>query len=485
MPEHATRDSELRLQMALDATGDGLWDWNLETGACYLSPSYYALTGYRPDEVEGNFDLFRRLVHPDDFPGVMTIIEAHMRGETPFSHVEYRMVTASGEIRHIRGRGRVVARSESGAPLRMLGLITDITAYEHIEAALRESERRLRAVVEDQTESIVRMRVDGTFVFANEVYCRLFGLNPETIVGKKWQPIAHSDDLQMIESRLAELTPDHPVVTIENRVFAANGETRWMQFVNRAFFDDGGNIREIQAVGRDITERKQGEAIQAGLLRENILLGRELIRLQEKERHDLARELHDELSQQLAAIRAFAAAIQRGAGRDKAKLQVDVAAIDESARHIYSVSHRIMEGLHPHILDSGGLVEGLKSMVAGWQAKHPGTRVICRFAEDVTGLDDEVMIHFFRIAQECMANVAAHSGAGVARIFLHVRRDGAQRRLRLVVRDNGQGMDMDAPRRGYGLIVMRERAYNVGARFDLYSRPGRGVRIMVEAPCPD
>ncbi|WP_415880743.1 PAS domain-containing protein [Methylomonas sp. TEB] len=116
-----------------------------------------------------------------------------------------------------------------------------------------------RTVVEDQTEVISRFLPDGTFLFVNEVYCQLFGKTPQQLIGQRWHPGAHPDDLPMIETRLREMTSDNPVVIIENRVFVANAEIRWMQFVNRGFFDAAGILKEIQSVGRDITQLKQTE----------------------------------------------------------------------------------------------------------------------------------------------------------------------------------------------------------------------------------
>ncbi|MGB0129036.1 MAG: PAS domain-containing protein, partial [Rhodocyclaceae bacterium] len=72
--EIARRNSELRLQLALEGTGDGLWDWDLKTGVAYLSAGYYALTGYRPEEVAPGFAFFRKSVFPEDWPGVLSTL---------------------------------------------------------------------------------------------------------------------------------------------------------------------------------------------------------------------------------------------------------------------------------------------------------------------------------------------------------------------------------------------------------------------------
>ena len=477
-------DTELRLQLALEASGDGLWDWDLRTGQTHLSPSYYAMTGYRAEDEPGSFDFFRRLVHPDDWREVMAAMESHLRGETSISEIAYRMITASGAIRWIRGRGRVVERDATGAPLRMLGLITDVTAYKHIEQALQASEARYRSVVEDQTEFISRIAVDGTFLFANEVYCRFFGKSVGEVIGTKWQPVAHVDDLPMILARLAELSPRTPVVVIENRVYAGDGSLRWMQFVNRGFFDAAGRLLEIQSVGRDITERRVLEARQRDLLDANRRLTRELIRLQEKERAALAKELHDELSQQLVAIRAYAGAIERRAVKPGDKSVLDAQAISGAARDIYSISHRLMEGLHPQVLDSAGLIAAISSLASHWSRVQPETRVRVRAAA-IGPCGAEASINAYRVVQECLANTLRHGRARRVRVFVGERHDGPLRRLRVVVRDDGIGMEVDAPRAGFGLLVMRERASALGGTLDIRSAPGRGMRVALDVPLAD
>jgi PAS domain S-box-containing protein len=124
---------------------------------------------------------------------------------------------------------------------------------------LRVSEQRYRAVLEDQSDVICRYLTDGTLLYVNDAFCRLVNRPRESLVGNKWNPIAAPEDLPAIEHQLAQLSPSNPIVTIENRIRTSDGCMRWVQFINRAFFDETGHILETQSVGRDITERKQLE----------------------------------------------------------------------------------------------------------------------------------------------------------------------------------------------------------------------------------
>lgn len=251
-----------------------------------------------------------------------------------------------------------------------------------------------------------------------------------------------------------------------------------MQFVNRGFYDAAGKLVEIQSVGRDVTRRVQSDEQLRMLLAQNTQLGRELIRLQEAERARLARELHDDLSQQLVAIRAYAGAIRRNA-TDAPRSVTNAAAIEAAVADIYAASHRIMEGLHPQVLDSAGLYAAICLLLTRWSLAQPDMHTWIHTAGDIEPTDEGRRINLFRIVQECLANVLAHAGATRVRLFLGER---AGRQLRLVVRDDGRGMDALAHRSGYGLIVMRERVRALGGKLELQATPGRGLRVVVDVP---
>jgi PAS domain S-box-containing protein len=172
---------------------------------------------------------------------------------------EHRAVapTPAGEVVFLT---RFVPEFDSGGEVvAVVGVGADITAQARAEEALRASERMHRQLVEDQTESVCRFRPDGIMLYANEVYCRKFGVPLDRVIGNRWQPRVHPDDLDYLESRLGDMTPSNPVVTVEHRAFDADGAVRWMEFVNRGFYDAGGTLLEIQAVGRDVTDRRAAE----------------------------------------------------------------------------------------------------------------------------------------------------------------------------------------------------------------------------------
>jgi len=144
-------------------------------------------------------------------------------------------------------------------PVCLITSIIDITGRKRAEEALQLSERRYRAVVEDQTELICRFLPDGTLTFVNEAYCKYFAKKREELIGLSFMPFIPEEDQKRIKEILSSLNRENPVMTYEHRVIAHNGEIRWQQWTDRAIFDEQGNFIEYQSVGRDITSYKQAE----------------------------------------------------------------------------------------------------------------------------------------------------------------------------------------------------------------------------------
>jgi PAS domain S-box-containing protein len=138
-------------------------------------------------------------------------------------------------------------------------VFSDITKHKTADEKIRESEERYRNVVEDQTEFICRFTPEGTHVFVNDAYCRYFGLKREEILGHQFRPKILEEDRERVRRFLVNLTQEHPVDTIEHRIIMPDGSIRWQRWIDRAIFDDSGNLVEYQSVGQDITERKQVE----------------------------------------------------------------------------------------------------------------------------------------------------------------------------------------------------------------------------------
>lgn len=133
------------------------------------------------------------------------------------------------------------------------GVGLDITKRVRAEKAYRESEARYRAIVEDQTELIVRCLPDGTRTFVNDAYCRYFGKTRKELLGTSFFDHVAKDHRQARQRKLDALSPKHPVAVDEHASTLPDGSTRWQEWVDRGIFDKDGRLVEIQAVGRDVS----------------------------------------------------------------------------------------------------------------------------------------------------------------------------------------------------------------------------------------
>lgn len=234
---------------------------------------------------------------------------------------------------------------------------------------------------------------------------------------------------------------------------------------------------ELHVYVTDVTvlTRMQGDLARA--LDENRMLSQRSIQVQEEERRNLARELHDELGQSLNAIKVDAVNI-----RDHTQAQQDVQrsalAIIDVSTQVYDVVRSLMQRLRPVALDDLGLRSAIQYGVDQWQRRHPGVR--CRFEAEgeLDGFGEQVNITLYRLVQECLTNVAKHADA--TRVTISLKRDGNQ--VRFDFEDDGKGFDSAGRKRGLGLIGLRERVESLAGRFELDSAPGSGVRVRAVIP---
>jgi PAS domain S-box-containing protein len=155
---HAARArSEERLQLALDCTRDGLWDLDLVSGECYLSPPWLAMLGYAPGELPSHRIACEALLHADDAPAVRAALDDHLAGRAAAFHREYRLRTRGGDYRWVLGRARVAARDGAGRPLRLVGTIVDISERKRAEA-VRQERTRLFALTAEVGLALTRNR---------------------------------------------------------------------------------------------------------------------------------------------------------------------------------------------------------------------------------------------------------------------------------------------------------------------------------------
>jgi PAS domain S-box-containing protein len=257
--EEALLESKERFRLTLEATNDGLWDWNIPTGKAVLSPRYYTMLGYEPYEFPQSYECFRSLVHPDDFSRAEQEINEHIRRDEGYA-IEIRMRTKTGDWVWILTRGKVVEHDADGRPVRMVGTHTDVTDRKQAEEALMESEARFRAAFETSAIGMALVALDGRYLRANRSLCITLGYSEEELLNKTFQEITHPDDLENdLEHRRRLMRDDIPDYRIEKRYHHSDGYIIWGSLSVAMVRDSWGHPLYYVVQVEDITERKLAE----------------------------------------------------------------------------------------------------------------------------------------------------------------------------------------------------------------------------------
>lgn len=380
--EDDLRLSQERLQLALEASGEGLWDWYVTTGEVYLDDRYQEMLGYQPGEIDtATLADWETWIYPDDLGWVTKTLQAHLKDSSVPYAFEYRIRTKSGDWKWIADYGKVVRRDAQGNPIRMIGTHRDISDRKLAEQALQASEERYRAIIEDQTELICRFLPDGTILFVNEAYCRYFGVNSADLIGQTYQPVVHEDDQGYVNQMVESMTQDNPTVVIENRVVIGK-KIRWTQWSNRRISDAQGNLIEYQSVGRDITDRK--------LVELELQRAKEAAEAASQAKSMFLANMSHELRTPLNVILGFTQILQRDSSL-LPEQQENIRIVHRSGEHLLNLINDILDlskieagriTVDDNSVDLFALLRSLRNMLS-YRAESKGLQFHFEIAPDV------------------------------------------------------------------------------------------------------
>src|SRR5260221_9965413 len=419
-------------------------------------------------------------IHPEDIPRVLEKWRGGMAVGEPYED-EMRLRRADGEYRWFLVR-TVPLRDEQGKIVKWYGTSTDIEDRKRVEMALQKNEQLLSETqVLGRTGSWEHNLVTGE-VANTEGNLRLF-FGDDHSKGARFEDFAevvHQDDREYVGARHAQLLAEGGPRDIEYRVVWPDGTVHVLFGRATVVRDAAGRPLRVYGTNVDITERKRAE----NALRDSGVqlqaLSRRLVELQESERKELARELHDRVGQSLTALKINIDILQTAlASQGNAEVLARVADSAALLESTMDTIENVMSELRPPMLDDHGLAAALD-----WHArnfsKRTGIGVAVRAREPALRPAPQVEIALFRVAQEALNNVAKHARARRVEIAL----DHANGEYVMSVQDDGIGFDgvedaSDKPKPGLGMGTMRERAQAVGGHFEVQALPGRGTQLTV------
>jgi PAS domain S-box-containing protein len=223
----ALRVSQTFLEEAQAVADVGHWTSDVFPGDRLIwSRQIYRIFGITEARFDGRVGTFFSFVHPDDRGPVKEAVAAAVSGERPYA-IELRIIRPDGSMRWVHARA-VVTRDEQGEPLRLLGVVQDITERKRIEDELRRSERRFRALIEHGSDIIQLHDSEGTLLYASPSVTTILGYAPEEIIGGRPSERIHPDDLPLVADAFAAAMrgDSRPV---EYRIRHKQGGWRWMR----------------------------------------------------------------------------------------------------------------------------------------------------------------------------------------------------------------------------------------------------------------
>ena len=351
--------------------------------------------------------------------------------------------------------------------------IRDISVRKMAEQALREGEQRLRLAQWAARVGTfdVNLRT-GVDIWTPETEA-LYGLPPGSFGGTltAFENLIHPDDRKRITELTREMTKTGLPAEAEWRVVWPDGSVHWIAGRAQVLMDESGEPSRMLGVNLDVTERKHAEEVLAGMTRK-------LIEAQEQDRARIGRDLHDDITQQLALL---AINIEQLRQRNPSAAETSTGlteirdCVNAIAADVQSISHQ----LHSPQLEMLGIVAAIRGFCREFAA-HQKVTVDFAHYNIPRGISHEVSLCLFRVLQEALHNAVKHSNVRQ----YEVRLGWSASQLLLTISDRGTGFDAEAAmgKGGLGLISMRERVRLVNGRITIDSRPQRGTSICVRVP---
>ena len=476
LTEMNLRESEARLRLLAEQMPAVLWtvDKNLRftsslgAGLAGLNLKPGQVVGVTLQEFFGTDDL--------QFPPIAGVLRA-LQGES----LSYEM-TWKERSYHVYVEPFHSAGGENDG---CIGLAFDITERKRIEAQLIFREKRLRALIENSSDGIELVDDAGEILFESPSIQRLFGYFSPAMVGRSLFDFIHPEDHPAFERRFAEVRQQHgAIIGTRYRFRHRDGTWRWVEASLNNLIEQPG-VQAIVINFRDITDRQRSEEERNRLFHEIEQarfrleqLSRRLVEVQEVERRNLARDLHDELGQQLTALKLL---LEGSPGLAPGPMLHRVQEAHARANQLQGLVRNMSLDLRPTMLDDLGLVPALLWLFerrAGLSSLEVQFR---HQAVEDARFPPEIETAAYRIVQEALTNVARHSGASNAVVRVWASADT----LSVQIEDKGCGFDAEAAlaaATSSGLSGMRERAGLLGGRLSIESSRDHGTILTAELP---
>jgi len=497
--QNALCESRECLEMAMEAGRLGIWEWRLDTGRITWSPTLERIHGLERGAFASTIEAYLRGIHPEDRDRVLDHSQQAIRERTEY-RVEYRIIRPDGRIAWLEARGRLVA-GPNGQPERMVGVCLDVTDRRQAEEALRDSESRLRAVVETAADGIITIDADGIIRTVNPAVERIFGYSADELIG-------HNVGILMPEPYRSEhdnyvknfLRTGHAkIIGIGREVVGLRKDGKVIPLYLAVSETRIGDRRIFTGIVHDISDRKAAEEALARQAQELEQQARELARSNE-ELENFAGIVSHDLRSPLVTLAGCARLLEESPAALDPESRELIQTIRDSVEHLNELINSLLSYARA---GSGELkvgpcdceqvlqkvLVGLKVVLEANRAEvtHDPLPTICA--------DAALMAQLF---QNLIENGLKYHGQDPPRI--HVSATAGAGEWVFSVRDNGIGIaPEDFPKvfeifrrlhddtsgysgAGIGLATCKRIVERHGGRIWVESQPGQGATFFFAIP---
>jgi PAS domain S-box-containing protein len=372
--------------------------------------------------------------------------------------------------------------------LPVLFLAAVIQERKRAESVARQNEDRLAMALDAAQMGTWSWQVSNNAVEWSDKTKRMFGLLPgdNELTQEKFLELLHPDDRQLVEQSVANAVNHADPLTIEFRIVQPSGAIRWIRGKGKVLRDERDKSVRMIGLNADITDQKFAEEAltrSEEKLRQShrqvSALARKLLTVQDSEQRRIARQLHDDLSQKLAALSLGISSLKRRVSDSNGFLRKDLEQLREQADDLTNDIRQLSHHLHPAVLEHLGLVPALQAYIDEFHIKE---NVEVNLSAQITTkrIPLQISVCLYRVAIEALRNVARHSGAKAANIALMED----EHSLSLKISDHGRGFNVEHALHGdgLGLVSAEERVRLLEGVLEVKSHEGNGTTVFARIP---
>ena len=473
----ALSSNELRFRTLTGNAPVGIFQSDAAGKTTYVNETWLEYTGLSVGEAMG--DGWIKALHPEDKEiQLKQWRDKSKEGQESFS--EFRLIDKKGNTRWVVGKATPLFNI-NGQIAGYIGTLSDITKNKNAEEALRRSEERLK-----QAQAIAHVGnwevnfETNVSVWSDEAY-KIYGLLPKAhkLSIEDWMLFIHPDDLDFVKKEIKKSQVSLNDSSFYHRIIRKDGAIRYVLSESRYEFNNEGKPIGLYGIVHDVTEIKKAEN-EIRLMNEQLrLLSEHQQNIREEERTHIAREIHDELGQQLTVMKMDVSWLNKKLGaidETVGKKTLELSKIlDETVKTV----RRIASELRPSLLDDLGLVAAIEWQLNEFE-KRSGIKAELKKMRIEPLLPDAARTGLFRIVQESLTNVARHANAKKVTISLQQKKG----LLVLKIEDDGIGFDKEkiTGKKTLGILGMKERTSVMGGTYEIESASGKGTIVSVTVP---